>query len=238
MEYIIEGVESDLLEQFKRGKNTLAICSAIDRQIEALVRAFGDIKSKTNFDKAEGNGLDLIGTIVDLSRAEAGLLSGETEIPYAVLSDDKYRKFLKYQAYRNANGCSYYDLVNAMRVIWGDATKIHYSEEASYPATILIELEPEHTDEPTDIRYVPLFRPAGVGILYRSTISTVITVSSLLTIHVAQDYPLCGNVLCGTLYEQATLYAETDGDINTNETVTICKTAYMASGTAKCGIYY
>lgn len=268
MSYIIEGVEYDLLEQFKGKKNTSAICSAIDRQLRDLVGAFSSVKTKTNFDDAVGKNLDLIGTIVDLSRAEAALLNDrEEEIPYEVLSDDKYRKFLKYQAYRNANGCSYYDLINTMRIVWEEASSISYSEESAYPATILIEVK---TEETTDIRYLPIFRPAGVDVLYKCTISTIITVSNRITYYMAQYYQcgphLCGTIyetatkglsedacinagavvdgyhtdydICGELYEVATLGSSQSNDVNADDTVNAYKTTYLSSGSAVCGIYY
>lgn len=268
MSNIIEGVEYDLLEQFKGQKNTSAVCSAIDRQLRDLVQALTSVKSETNFDDAVGKNLDLIGSIVDLSRAEAALLNdGDEEIPYEVLSDDKYRKFLKYQAYRNANGCSYYDLINTMRIVWEDASNISYSEESAYPATILIEVKTEDT---MDIRYLPIFRPAGVDILYKCMINTIITVSNKIAYYTSQYYQcgphLCGTIyetatqgssenvkvnagatvqgyhtdydICGELYEVATLGQSQSNDINADDTLNAYKTAYLSSGSAVCGIYY
>lgn len=119
---------------------------------------------------AEGKQLDRIGDIVALSRAEAGLLAGNP-IPFAVIDDERYRRFLYYKIFKNTSICTYPDVMKSVRMFWGKG--LYYSEDPAQPATMIFNtpiLTPE--DDPSALFKAPLIRAAGVTLLLTATTET------------------------------------------------------------------
>ena len=142
----INGIEADLLEQFRGRPNTAALCAAVNRQLNELAEVFGQIAFNTDIDTAIGKQLDYIGDIVGLTRAEAGLLCGQS-VYYEPVDDERYRRYLKYKAFQNSSDGTYYSLVKAMQTILGGGSKIDYTEDENFPATIIFDINTGGSNE-------------------------------------------------------------------------------------------
>lgn len=189
----------DLLEQFKNGTITNAVCDAIDSQLVEVEAVFNDILNLTNIDKAKGKQLDAIGDILCLTRAEAALLCGGT-IYFKVLDDEPYRKYLKYKAISNAGDGTYYTLISAIKQIVGEDTDITYSEDKDYPATIILDISASD-DNKIYLDAIPPIKPAGVQVRYQTSISEAIEISHDLDVY-KSDGILCGTHYCYTWPEE------------------------------------
>lgn len=121
-------------------------------QMQELVLVFDDLDTKPDIDKACGQNLDDVGTIVSPSRKEAGILAG-IGVEEPVISDERYRQFLKYKLLRNMNDCTYYDIMQSIEIFW-KADNIRYIEEPERPATILIRLQTMRFDAEIDVMLV------------------------------------------------------------------------------------
>ena len=193
---VLDALTKDFPEQFKNRKNIGGLAKAFDRQLSEVYTAFSELGAKRCLDNATGVQLDRAGDIVCLTRADAGLLSGDP-IEYEVLDDERYRRYLKYKAHRNSNDCTYYDLVKELLMVW-DVDSIIYTEEADYPATIIISAPLLSPDGGTaNLGQIPAIKPAGVSVLYRYRLRYVIQVTHGINLY-ATDYPLCGTMKCGT----------------------------------------
>ena len=94
---------NDIPYQFQGAQNIGILISAFSKQLDELWQVFEDLTVKTTLDGAEGQQLDMLGTIIGISRQEVyALLS--LNAGYKV-SDDLYRNVLKFQILKNnANG--------------------------------------------------------------------------------------------------------------------------------------
>lgn len=187
----INGIETDLLEQFRDRPNTAALCAAINKQLNALAEVFEQIAYNTNIDTATGRQLDNIGDIVGLTRAEAGLLCGQS-VYYEPVDDERYRRYLKYKAFQNSSDGTYYSLVKAMQTILGRGSKIDYVEDENYPATIIFDIGTGATNE-LSLSGIPPIKPAGVSVEYKVDTKSTIELSHEIRYYI-------GGVACGTLY--------------------------------------
>lgn len=228
----IKSVITDLLEQFKGKPNIDGVSAAVDRQIQELVDAYNQIQYETALYTAYGVQLDKIGDIVGLTRAEAGLLCGDT-IYLDVLDDETYRKYLKYQAFKNSNDCTYYDLVKAMKMVW-DVDEIDYIEDPDYPATIILSTPTMSGGEPVDLSEIPPIHPAGVGLTFLFLVKTVIEVHCTIS-YISYGTPLCGTIDCGTYPETATLGKTEITEINSDALIDVFENEYTLSGTTAIG---
>lgn len=191
----IDKLVKDLPFQFQGQKNIDDLCSVFDKQLKEVLSVFVALMNERALDTAVGKQLDLIGDIVGLTRAEGALLCGK-EIFFDVLDDDRYRLYLKYKAYKNANNCTYEDVINQLNTILGKDA-FSYTEDMSYPATILLSLN-LNNDGVVSLVNIPTIAPAGVKVLYDNKISAKISVSSE-TIKVARTPDMaCGTFDCGT----------------------------------------
>lgn len=188
----IKGIESDLLEQFKGRPNTAVICSAINNQLDMLAEVFEKIAFTADIDTAVGKQLDCIGDIVGLTRAEAGLLCGRT-IYFESVDDERYRRYLKYKAFRNSNDCTYNSLVKAMQAILGKDVKIGYEENKDFPATIILDVM---GDGKIYLGEIPPIKPAGVNVEYKVEERTKIEVTHEIKVYISGI--VCGTHFCGT----------------------------------------
>ena len=114
-----------------------------------------------------GQNLDLVGTIIPLTRKEAGEMAG-IGVLEPVISDERYRLFLRYQLLRNTSECTYQDLIDGIELLWG-YNRIHYREDPEHPAVIIFQTDRMDLDEEDLIEFHPelCIRPAGVGVTLR-----------------------------------------------------------------------
>lgn len=190
----INGIEDDLLEQFKGKINIKVVCEAINRQMSELAEAFNEILLYTDLNNASGKQLDYIGDIVCLTRAQAALLTGKDKY-FDTTDDEWYRRYLKYKAIVSSSSCTYYDLTAALREIVGSKLRINYKEDESLPATIVLSFEEEGDMSVLD--EIPSIKPAGVNVSYSVSPSATIEISHTITYY-RREQIYCGTIYCGT----------------------------------------
>ncbi len=225
----LDALIKDYPEQFKGKKNIASIAKVLDRQLQEVYDVFASLAAQRSMSEAEGVQLDNAGDIVCLTRAEAGLLVGDP-IYLEVMDDERYRKYLQYKAYKNSNDCTYYDLINELRLVW-DVDQIQYEENPNFPATIILSaplLTP--SGEPANLGQIPAIKPAGVRVLYQYKARYVIQVSHEIGI-VLFDLPVCGTLLCGTYPTTATLGKTSENGITASMGTGVYKNEYDLTGT-------
>ena len=158
---IVDSWLNDLPQQFLEKKNIEALIRAFSKQLQEIEDVFDNLKNLTDLDTAAGQNLDMVGTIIPLSRKEAGILAG-INVEDPVISDERYRQFLRYKNLVNTNECTYYDLMDGLALLW-DVSPIYYIEDPDMPATIILTmpfLKPG--GEVVRVGEVPMVKPAGV----------------------------------------------------------------------------
>lgn len=207
----LDSLLADFPEQFRNKHNIEVLVNALDHQLQEVLDMFNQLRTERTLDKAVGKQLDGVGDIVVLSRKEAGLLSGK-EIYYPVIDDERYRRFLKYKAFRNVTNGTYYDIMEAMKNVWG-VDDIYYSEEPSQPATIILTMPTIGPGgEPIVLGEVPAIKPGGVGIRYMYQIKAEVQVGKNIDLFIT-NVPFCGTIFCGTYPNVATLGSILEKDI-------------------------
>ncbi len=130
-ETITKSFLDKLPEQFKRKHNIEVLIRAFAEELEELEEAFKELETLRAICTAFGKQLDGIGEIVNLSRVESTSYAGI--IDFFVLDDERYRLFLMYKALRNANTCTYPELMEICRLLY-DAKLLYYREFDDHPA--------------------------------------------------------------------------------------------------------
>lgn len=135
MQINTEGITKSFLdklpEQFKKKHNIEVLVKAFAAELEELVGTFKELETLRAISTAFGRQLDGIGEIVELSRVESTAYAGI--IDFFVLDDERYRLFLMYKALRNANTCTYSELMEICRLLY-DAKLLYYREFDDHPA--------------------------------------------------------------------------------------------------------
>lgn len=170
---ILDNWIADLPQQFQGKKYIETLISAFSKQIGELHEVFNELSIKTDLEGATGRNLDMVGDIVSLTRKEAALMAG-VRIDEPIISDDRYRQFLKYKVLKNTNDCTYYDIMKSIEILW-DTSNIKYIEDPSRPATILIRLHTINVDSDVDpaVGKTLAVKPAGVALIYTIHYCTV-----------------------------------------------------------------
>lgn len=88
--------------------NIRRFIEAFGKQMEDLHAAIDSLFITRQIDNCTGKQLDQIGTIVNLSRHEAGIMISDVKLAE---DDDVYRMLLKYKAMLNTSDCSVEDLL-------------------------------------------------------------------------------------------------------------------------------
>lgn len=212
---IVDSWLNDLPQQFLGKEKIEILVTAFAKQLQELQEVFDDLENLTDLDTATGQNLDMVGTIIPLSRKEAGILAGNN-VEDPVISDDRYRQFLRYKNLVNTNECTYYDLMNGLALLW-DVSPIYYIEDPDMPATIILTmpfLKPG--GEVVRVGEVPMVKPAGVRIEFEYQIKVVVE-TLVRWICATYDLLICGTFKCGTKPRPGTLgnimYVETNLDI-------------------------
>lgn len=172
MKMLLDNIYKDIPQQFHEKKNIEILIQSYCKQLEDLIQVFKDLDEQTTIDTALGVNLDNIGSIVNLTRKEAGLLAG-IRIEEPVISDERYRQFLKYKILMNTNECTYYDLIEGIHLLW-NLENVCYIEDADYPATIIFQTGQLDLDMQDLIEFHAnlCIRASGVGIILRKLYET------------------------------------------------------------------
>lgn len=162
---ILDDWIKDMPQQFQGKERIEAVISAFARQIEELYRVFRQLDTETDLEGAVGMNLDMVGNIITLTRKEAGILAG-INVEDPVISDERYRQFLKYQMLKNTCECTYEDVVDSIFMLW-KVKNISYIEPETRPATIFIGLPTFDIDvkDPAVERTLAI-KAAGVSMIY------------------------------------------------------------------------
>lgn len=157
----------DIPQQFLGKHNIEVLIRAFARQLQELQEVFDDLNTQLDIERAEGKNLDYVGTIVPLSRKEAGELAG-IGVTEPVISDERYRRFMQYKILRNTSECTYYDLVAGIEMLW-QYENIHYIEDPKHPAMIIFETPMLSLDEadPVEFHANLCIRASGIGVMLR-----------------------------------------------------------------------
>lgn len=158
----------DLPSQFQARKNIEVLINAFSKQLEELKKVFRDLNIKTDIDVAVGKNLDMAGSIVALSRVEAASFAG-VDVNTPLASDDIYRRILTYKKLRNTNDCTYYDIIEGLKLIWGTSSPIYYQEKPERPATIFLTM-PKQDIDAAHVNFLRTLniKPGGVSLVYES----------------------------------------------------------------------
>lgn len=168
---------NDLPQQFLEKERIEALIKAFSRQMEEVKKAFDELDSITNIDKATGKNLDMVGSIIPINRTEAYTILRRTK--ETTVSDDLYRQVLKYKMLKDTSSCTYYDIVESIHMLW-NAGDVHYLEKEDSPATIFISINDADLDG-LDSLYgrATAIKPAGVKMVYTQGYSGKIDESKL-----------------------------------------------------------
>lgn len=130
-ESITKSFLGKLPEQFKHKHNIEVLIRAFAEELEEVEKAFQELETLRSIRTAFGKQLDGIGEIVNLTRAESTAYAGVVD--FDVLDDERYRLFLMYKALRNANACTYPELMEICRLLY-NAKLLYYKEFDDHPA--------------------------------------------------------------------------------------------------------
>ena len=109
--------------------------------------------------------MDGTGDIVEHTRSDA-MRRSKGANTYDIIDDEHDRHYIRYNILKNTSTCTYYDIIAAIRMLWG-AEDIEYYENPMEPATMTITFpEPDGAVELDDI---PPIKAAGVGVHIRAT---------------------------------------------------------------------
>lgn len=154
---------SDLPNQFTDKKNLNVLLMALARQLQAVRDVFDELDSIV-LDTATGQSLDMLGTIIPLTRKDATAIVRKAK--NTELTDDYYRSCLKYQALKNTCDCTYEDIMDSIHVLW-ETDNIRYEEDVNHPAHINLQIKniDINKKDPAYNRVLAL-KPSGVSLFY------------------------------------------------------------------------
>lgn len=163
---IIQSFLDNLPEQFKNKDNIKILIEALAEELEELNVAFTQLETLRSLETAKGKQLDGIGEIVVLSRAEAATYT--KALDFNILRDEQYRLLLKFKALRNANFCTYPELMRACELLY-KPTLMYYKEFNRHPAHFQLMLAANWQDTMISIlKSTKLtLKPGGVSIELR-----------------------------------------------------------------------
>lgn len=168
----------DMPIQFIGKKNIEVLIKAFARQMQELDVVFEELNTKTDLDTATGQNLDYVGTIIPLTRKEAGDLAG-MGVADSVISDERYRKYLQYMMLRNTSECTYYDIMKSIEILW-EIDNVSYYERPDRPATIFIGLPMTDIEDDDPAEGKPdIMKPGGVGFIYAANFDLYVDQSDL-----------------------------------------------------------
>ena len=148
----------DIPCQFRGKKNIEILINAFAKQIDELIAVFQSLNTVTDLDSASGKTLDMIGSIVNLSRKDASemMLYGDD----TTISDTVYKMALMYANYQNTSDGTYESMMSAVKALFPDY-HITYTESPDVPATVRLDIKKADLQNSMIFRSVPV-KPAGV----------------------------------------------------------------------------
>ena len=161
-------LKNDLVEQFRGKANIEALMEVIGAQLQQVYDFYDQLRQDRGVHTAVGKQLDGVGDIVVMTRMEAGKLAGDP-IPFEVIDDETYRRYLIYKILKNTCDCTYPDIIKAFRMFWD--RPLYYKEDPAEPATMIFDTgEMDGAVDTTPLFTTPLLRAAGVTLkLYART---------------------------------------------------------------------
>lgn len=161
-------LKNDLVEQFRGKANIEALMEVIGAQLQQVYDFYDQLRQDRGVHTAVGKQLDGVGDIVVMTRMEAGKLAGDP-IPFEVIDDETYRRYLIYKILKNTCDCTYPDIIKAFRMFWD--WPLYYKEDPAEPATMIFDTgEMDGMVDTTPLFTTPLLRAAGVTLkLYART---------------------------------------------------------------------
>lgn len=161
-------LKNDLVEQFRGKANIEALMEVIGAELQQVYDFYDQLRQDRGVHTAVGKQLDGVGDIVVMTRMEAGKLAGDP-IPFEVIDDETYRRYLIYKILKNTCDCTYPDIIKAFRMFWD--RPLYYKEDPAEPATMIFDTgEMDGTVDTTPLFTTPLLRAAGVTLkLYART---------------------------------------------------------------------
>ncbi|MFR5990242.1 MAG: hypothetical protein ACLUGP_07605 [Faecalibacterium prausnitzii] len=110
-------MKNDLVERFRGKANIEALMEVIGAQLQQVYDFYDQLRQDRGVHTAVGKQLDGVGDIVVMTRMEAGKLAGDP-IPFEVIDDETYRRYLIYKILKNTCDCTYPDIIKAFRMFW------------------------------------------------------------------------------------------------------------------------
>lgn len=160
---IVESFLGKLPEQFKRKNNIEVLVRAFAEELEAVGKTLHELETMRSIKAAVGKQLDGAGEIVVLTRAESSRYAGI--IDFDVIDDERYRLFLMYKALRNANTCTFPELVEVCRLLY-NMKLLYYREFNDHPAHFQLMVGADFEDWMLKMLYNTSLtvKPGGVSV--------------------------------------------------------------------------
>ena len=161
---VIDEWKNLTLSQFYDKPVLWGIIRAISEIFQAAYEEQQELRNLLEIDSQEGINLDNLGDILCLTRTQAHqILRRSSEFE---LTDELYRKALKYKIILNNSNATYYDIMEGIRIIW-DTDDVVYREDEDYPATYILDLKSNDINA-TDIleSRTMTIKAAGVRVLF------------------------------------------------------------------------
>lgn len=160
---IVESFLEKLPEQFKRKKNIEVLIRAFAEELETVGKTLHELETLRSIKTAVGKQLDRAGEIVVLTRAESSGYAGI--IDFNVIDDERYRLFLMYKALRNANTCTFPELVEVCRLLY-NMKLLYYREFNDHPAHFQLMVGADFEDWMLKMLYNTSLtvKPGGVSV--------------------------------------------------------------------------
>lgn len=206
--YYEQRLHKDLLEQFKEKPRIEALNRIVAKELQEVFDAFSQILTETTLDKAVGVNLDMIGSIVQLSRDQANSYLDDDE----VLDDEKYRSLLKYKIAYNTGDGSYDSIIQCLRIIYGDELNTKIYETPDHPAAIILEFERFTGGLGSTFGKYPIPKAGGVGLRLHGRASYAATIYVGASFYRKQKAFFSGTSHAGDY----TAWADEDGNILTD----------------------
>lgn len=221
-------LKDDLAEQFRDKLYIDSLMDVVGKQLNDLALFFTQLKSNRSMDTAVGRQLDGVGDIVSMTRADAAKLVGNLKSP-SELTDAQYRQYLIYKVLKNTCQCTYYDLMESLKMFFGEA--IRYSESLEKPATISLSIQlPQKEDATSRAVVSPIIKPAGVGVEYLFLGECGLSVGRT-TKSWTHKPDLCATIRCGQKHGHSTLGYSTRAEMTSKTDVNAY--AYFVD---RCGV--
>ncbi|MCD8397522.1 MAG: DUF2612 domain-containing protein [Lachnospiraceae bacterium] len=200
---------TDLPEQFKGKERIEALLTAIGKQLDDVAAFYDDLNNRRSLSTSTGKQLDMLGSILGLTRAEAGELIADVD---TVLDDDTYRYILGYKIMLNFGNSTYYDIVRGIRQFY-NVYPIKYYESPDEPAAFTLEISADESNLIMLKNILPV-KAAGVLTYYQFSLEElVIEVSDELSCYPYTGLE-CGIPLCGTYWTTATLGSTSEHEVD------------------------